>query len=301
MFFTDSYQALRRGERLLALRYAVISVLVLILIGLLVGFFMLRRFESAVIFHPERAPWSGTWNVPAGGEDVWFQVASGERLHGWYFRTAKQPAAATVIYFHGNGGNLSYVGWVGEKLSRRGFDVLLFDYRGYGRSEGEVSDERGLYEDAEAAYDFVLKERGARPERIVLHGQSLGTTAVADLAGRKKCGAIILESGLSSASDMAGVVLPWLPRFLRGVTRNKLDSVRKLPNVRCPVLVIHGESDEVIPIAQGRALYDAAPEPKKLLIVKGAGHNNLSMVGGSSYLDALSEFIEGAILPSAEE
>jgi fermentation-respiration switch protein FrsA (DUF1100 family) len=297
MFFTDSYQALRRGERRLALRYAILSVLILTLIGLPIGFFMLRRFEKAVTFHPERKPWGGEWRVPEGGEDVWFKVPSGERLHGWFVRARGASAVATVIYFHGNGGNLSYVDWAAENLSARGFDVLVFDYRGYGQSEGDVSDERGLYADADAAYNYVVKERGVRPERLVLYGQSLGTAAATDLAARESCGALILESGLSSASDMAAVVLPWLPRFLHRLTRNKLDSVGKLPRVRCPVLVVHGERDDLIPVAQGRALYAAAPEPKSLIIVPGAAHNDLSVVGGAKYLDTVAAFIRDSIKP----
>lgn len=295
MFFTDSYQALRRGERALAMRYAVLSVVLLLLIGLPVGFLMLRRIEKSITFHPERAAARGVWTAPQGAEDVWFEVASGARLHGWYFRAEGQEARGTVIYFHGNGGNVSYVVWMGTAYARRGFDALLFDYRGYGRSEGEVTDERGIYEDADAAYDYVVRERGARAERLVLHGQSLGTTAAADLAARRECGAVVLESGLSSAREMAGVVLPWLPRFARGLTRNKFDSAAKLAGVRRPVLVIHGDRDEVIPVSQGRALYEAAAGPKRLLVFEGAAHNDLAVVAGPKYMNAVAEFLDGAL------
>ncbi|HEX8355141.1 MAG TPA: alpha/beta hydrolase [Pyrinomonadaceae bacterium] len=291
MFFTDSYRALGRGERALAVRYFVISILVLALIGLPVGFYLLRRFEASATFHPERAALGGLWRVPRGAEEVWFEASDGVKLYGWHFRPAARPAAATVIYFHGNGGNLSYCGWVGESLAGRGFDVLLFDYRGYGRSGGEMSDERGLYRDAEAAYDFVTKGRGVPAREVVLYGQSLGTAAAADVASRRECGALVLESGLSSASDMAGEVIPWLPRFVRGLTKNKLDSVGKLPRVGCPVFVAHGDRDEIIPLAQGRKLFDAAPEPKRLHVVEGAGHNDLSDVGGEKYFDSLARFI----------
>ena len=295
MFFTDSYQALRRGERQLTIRYAVLSLLILMLIGLPFGFVMLRRFETSITFHPERAPFSGNWIVPQGGEDMWFTTVTGERLHGWFFRTPTQPAPATIIYFHGNGGNVSYADWVGINFARRGFDVLLFDYRGYGRSEGDISDERGLFEDADAAYAYMTRERGVAPERLVLYGQSLGTAAATDLAARKECGALILESGLSSASDMASVIMPWLPRFLHRLARNKLDSKGKLARVNRPVLVVHGDRDEVIPVAQGHALFEAAREPKQLLIINGAGHNNLSIIGGGNYLDKVAGFIKEAI------
>jgi fermentation-respiration switch protein FrsA (DUF1100 family) len=295
VFFTDSYQALRRGERARAARYALISVLTLLLIGVPVGFIMLRRFEKAVTFHPNREPLRGSWAVPRGGEDVWFETSDGLRLHGWFFRARTQPPAATVIYFHGNAGNLSYADWVGVEFATRGFDVLLFDYRGYGRSEGELSDENGLYNDSDAAYDFLVRERHVKPERIVLYGESLGTAAAVDVASRKPCGAIILESGLSSARDMAGAILPWMPRFLRGITRNKFDSVGKLSLVRTPALVVHGEKDDLIPVAQGHALYEAANEPKELMIIRGAGHNNLAIIGGNGYLDSVAQFINNAL------
>jgi fermentation-respiration switch protein FrsA (DUF1100 family) len=295
MFFTDSYKALRRGRRMLALRYFVISILTLAIIGLPVGFFMLRRFETAVTFHPERAAFDGLWRVPQNAEEVWFKTSDGLRLYGWLFRSKTRPAAAAVVYFHGNGGNLSYCDWVGASLSERGFDVLLFDYRGYGRSEGEPTDERGVYADADAAYDFLVKERGVPARSVALYGQSLGTAAAVDVAAREPCGALVLESGLSSAGDMAGAILPWLPRFVRGLTKNKFDSVGKLPRVRCPVLVVHGDRDTVIPVAQGRKLFAAAPEPKRLKIVEGAGHNDLSIVGGERYIDSLADFIRDSV------
>jgi fermentation-respiration switch protein FrsA (DUF1100 family) len=295
MFFSDSYRALRRGERRRALKLAMLSVLTLIVIFVPVGFFMLRRFERSVTFHPERAPWGGSWRAPRGGEEVWFRTAGGERLHGWFVRAGAPPARAAVVYFHGNGGNVSYLGWVGESLAARGFDVLLFDYRGYGQSDGAVSDEQGIYEDAAAAYDFMIRERGAAPGRLVLYGQSLGTTAAAELAATRPCGALVLESGLSSAADMARVVLPWLPRAVARMTKNKFDTRAKLPRARCPVLVAHGDLDEVIPVEQGRALFAAAPEPKRLHLVRGAGHNNLTVVGGEKYLDALADFINSSI------
>jgi hypothetical protein len=296
MFFSDSYKALGRGERALALRYFVISILVLAVIGLPVGFWMLRRFEASATFHPERAALGGLWRVPQGASEVWFETADGVELYGWLFHAAAPtPAAATVVYFHGNGGNLSYCGWVGESLSARGFDVLLFDYRGYGRSHGEPTGERGLYADADAAYDFVTKARGVDARRVVLYGQSLGAAAATDVASRRACGALVIESGPSSAADMAGAIIPWLPGFVRGLTKNKLDSVGKLPRVGCPVFVAHGSRDEIIPAAQGRKLFEAAPEPKRLLVVEGAGHNDLSNVGGEQYIDSLAQFIRDSV------
>jgi hypothetical protein len=273
----------------------MLSVLILVLIGLPVGFFLLRRFERAVTFHPERHPLSGAWKLPARAEDAWFKVSDGTRLHGWFVRATVQPATATVIYFHGNGGNLSYLDWLAEGLTERGFDLLLFDYRGYGQSEGNVSDERGIYADADAAYDYVVRERGVAPAKLILYGQSLGTAAATDVAARRECGALILESGMSSASDMAALLLPWLPRGAHRFSINRFDNVGKLARINRPVFVGHGERDDIIPVAQGHALYAAAREPKKLIVVPGAGHNNLVDVGGEKYLDEIAAFVREAV------
>lgn len=265
--------------------------------GAILFYFGARLFERSVVFQPERALSGAAWKIPQGGEDVWFAGASGERLHGWYVHARGDVAAeeaATVIYFHGNGGNISLIGWLGETLSRRGFNVLLFDYRGYGRSGGRVTDERGIYEDADAAYDYVAGERGVRPENIILYGQSLGTTAAVDLAARRPCRAVILESGLSSASDMAALILPWVPAWAHRYGQNHFESAKKLEQVRVPVLVTHGARDRTIPVEQGYKLYAAAREPKRLIIVPEAGHNDLIATGGNDYLDAVAGFIRSA-------
>lgn len=284
------FQTKRRFFR----RETLYALLFVFIMADIFTFFGLRWLEKAVTFHPERYAPGSTWSLPAGGEDVWFQTADGARLHGWFISSAAQPAAATVIYFHGNGGNLSNVGWIGARLATNGFDVLIFDYRGYGRSEGDVNDEQAINEDAGAAYDYVVRERGAMPEKIALYGQSLGTTAAVDLASRKTCGALILESGLSSASSLASEMLPWMPRWLHKLGRNRFESARKLASVRCPVLVSHGEPDRTIPTGQGRALFDSAPEPKRLIILPGADHN-VAGFGGYKYLDTVASFIQDSL------
>ncbi len=275
------------------IRKRFLVLVVLILLAGLSFFFGLRWFEKAVTFHPVRYNSSEQSRRPQGAIDVSFPTTDGLRLKGWFFASKVTPARATVIFFHGNGGNITNVGWLGEQLAARNFDVLVFDYRGYGMSEGVTSDESGLYADADASYEYV-RQRGSQPERIVLYGQSLGTTAVVDLASRRQCGAIILESGLSSASDMASQVLPWMPRWLHFLGRNRFESARKLARVTCPVLVTHGDPDPEIPAAQGRKLFSAANEPRKLLIFPGAGHNVFGSQG-KSYLNSLADFVDQAL------
>ena len=147
-----------------------------------------------------------------------------------------------------------------------------------------------MYLDGEAAVAFVVNEKGAAPEKIVLYGQSLGTAIATDVASRRKIGALVLESGFSSASSVAAGALPWLPRVMHSLARNRFDSAEKLKRVKVPVLISHGDPDPVIPLDEGRALYEAANEPKKLLIFAGAGHNVFGSAG-TVYLDQLTVFM----------
>ncbi len=277
-------------------RKTLLTVISLLVLAATLIFFGGRFLESKLTFHPVRYATNDSWTLPANTEDVWFKVDENTRLHGWFFhaRTDMQPAAATVLYFHGNGGNLSGVAWIAERLAKNGFDVLIFDYRGYGRSEGQTTDERTLFADADAAYDYLVRERKVRAPQLVLYGQSLGTTAAVDIASRRLCGALVLESGLTSASDMAASLLPWLPRLLHSLGRNRFASLHKLQRMKCPVLVTHGDQDHLISVEQGRALFAAAHEPKKLLIVRGADHA-LARFGGDAYLDSVAAFMNSAI------
>lgn len=276
-----------------AYRFFCVSVLFPTLFAT-ASLYALRWAEHAITFQPDRYKAGQTWTLPGGAEDVSFLNKNGQRLDGWFMPSRSGPALATIIFFHGQGGNVGNVAFVGEGLASRGFDVLLFDYRGYGRSEGQITDEGDMYADADAAYDYVVNQRGASTERVVLYGHSLGTAAVVDLASRRKCGAIILESGLSSASDMASIRLPWLPMWLHPLGRNRFDSVDKLPAVSCPVLVTHGEPDNVVPTEEGRALYAAAHEPKRLIILEGADHG-VAGYGGDHYFAQLTGFIKTSL------
>ena len=272
-----------------------VGVTVALLFGGAVFVFGLRRLELAMTFHPVQLTADRRVAPPDGAEDVWFNSKDGTRLHGWYFQPA-DATAPTIVYFHGNGGNISNVGWLGGALARRGFGVLLFDYRGYGLSGGTASEEEDLYLDGEAAVAFLTNEKRVAPERLVLYGQSLGTAIAADTASRNKAGALILESGFSSASSLAETALPWLPRVLHRLGRNRFESARKLGSVKIPVLVSHGDPDEVIPTNEGRALFAAANNPKQLLIVPGAGHNVFGSAG-TPYLDQVEQFIRRATAP----
>lgn len=260
---------------------------------LLLCFLGLRQLEFMVTYHPVGYIPGPEWTPPANGEDVWINVPNAERIHGWFLRSTAQPPIATILYCHGNGGNLTNVAWVAQELNKKGFDALVFDYRGYGRSDGKLSDEWGLYADAEAAYDYLLRERGVKAENLVIHGQSLGSTAAIDLASRRSCGALIVESGLSSGSDMGRVAFPWLPEWLHGLAKNRFESGKKIAKANCPALVAHGTADVIIPVDQGRRLFEAAREPKKLIIVEGGDHFLFN--GGESYINQVAGFVRQEI------
>jgi len=257
-------------------------------------FFVMRRLEYMATYNPEPYVPGPNWSLPANGEEVWVKVANGDRVHGWFLRATERPSIATVLHCHGNGGNLSDIVWVAQEFTKRGFDTMIFDYRGYGRSEGRLTDEWGLYADAEAFYDHLVRDRGVNAEKIALYGQSLGTTAAIDLASRLPCGALIVESGLSSASDMGAVSFPWLPRLLHFLAKNRFESARKMASVKCPALIAHGTSDPVIPVDQGRKLYESARDPKHLVIVEGGDHF-LFGSAGEKFVVGVVDFIRASV------
>jgi fermentation-respiration switch protein FrsA (DUF1100 family) len=254
----------------------------------------LRWGEYALTFQPAPYQQDAAWVLPARGEDVTFFNRDGQRLNGWFVQSSLGSPLATLIFFHGQGGNISNVRWLGESLAGLGLNVLLFDYRGYGKSEGSIASERDLYVDADAAYDYIVTQKGTPAERVVLYGHSLGTAAAVDVAARRLCAALVVESGMSSASSMTSIRLPWLPKWLHAMGRNRFESAKKLAAVFCPVFVAHGERDNVVPTEQGRELFAAAHEPKRLVIVPGADHVVFGY-GGEKYFAQIADFIRDSL------
>jgi hypothetical protein len=243
--------------------------------------------DQLFVYHPH--PWvEKDWARQSGLplEDAWFQSDDGTKLFGWYV-----PAAASspvLLWCHGNAGNVIHRLENLAELHRIGLSVFIFDYRGYGRSEGKPSEE-GLYRDALAAYDYLTRTRGVRPERLVLFGRSLGASVVGDLAGKKPAAGLILESPFPSIAAMAREHYAGLP--MHWLLSGRFPLEERLKQVAMPVLVIHGDRDEIVPIELGRQVFAAAREPKAFYVIEGADHNDTYHVGGRVYFQRLARFI----------
>lgn len=263
------------------------SVLIAIVVALVFWTIIVMIFEEKFIFFPTVYP-GGLYEAEAkylGPEDHWFTAEDGVRLHAWLVRA--DSAIGTLLLFHGNAGNLSHRAELLRRHRASGFNAFIFDYRGYGRSEGSPT-EAGVYKDGLAAYDYLTRLSGIDSSRIILFGTSLGGAVAVEVAVHRKPAAMILESTFSSAADVAKSVYPFLPaRFL---LRTRFDSEEKIRSVRIPLLFMHGDHDSVIPFRLGRKLFEAANEPKEFYVISGADHNDTFLVGGSEYQQKIRSF-----------
>jgi len=267
----------------------LLSVLAVIFCG--IAFIGVPALERHFTFRPRVATYA--WTAPSGAEDVFFDSAPGIRLHGWYWRADKsKPAPITVLYAHGNAGHVQRFAPAAAYIASLGFDVLLYDYRGYGRSEGQSEDETTLFADGRAAMAYLVKSRGVPAESIAQYGYSLGSAVSAELAVSEACRAVVLVAPLASMSAQVSQMFPWLPEPFHALTASRFDTAGKINRARCPVMVVHGDQDEIIGVEQGRAVYAAAREPKRLMIMPGATHR----LGASdtSHLDAAAAFIRSS-------
>jgi fermentation-respiration switch protein FrsA (DUF1100 family) len=221
-------------------------------------------------------------------EDVYFTTEDGQQLHGWY---VPGNTDLTLLWFHGNGGNISHrAPEIAQIHYRLGANIFIFDYRGYGRSEG-VPSEMGTYRDARAALAYLQGRADVNPSKIVYFGRSLGAAVAVELAARHQPPlGLVLIAPFASLSDMARIIYPFLPAA-PWLVRGRYNSLAHISNIPCSLLILHGDQDTVVPISQGRKLYDAANEPKNFQALPGAGHDDTYIAGGAAYWDTLSEFL----------
>ena len=254
----------------------------------------LVTFEKRFIYYPSTDVGLTPREMGLPFEDVALEVEAGVRVHGWFIKADREPSNGTVLFSHGNAGNIALRLDRAMAWRKLGVDFLLYDYRGFGRSTGDP-DEEGTYRDGRAAFDYLVNTRSIDPSRIILMGESLGCAVTVQTALDRKAAAVVLEAPFASIARMASAVFPFLPVQL--FVRTKYDNLAKIARISRPLLVVQGTKDEVIPVEQGRLVFDAALEPKKYLGVEGAHHNDVYIVGGASYLKALSDFIKAVIPP----
>ncbi|MEN8131610.1 MAG: alpha/beta hydrolase [Pseudomonadota bacterium] len=219
-------------------------------------------------------------------QTISLHTQDGIKLYGWFVPAA--GARKTLLFFHGNAGNISHRLDSIRIFHDLGLDVLIFDYRGYGRSSGEPS-EQGVYLDAQAAWKYLREIRGMKQDQIILFGRSLGGAIAAWLAARTRPGAVIIESAFTSVPDMAARFYPLVPvRLLARLQFNTLDA---MSSIQSPVLISHSPEDEIIPFSHGKAIYEAAPSPKQFIELTG-GHNEGHLLSSHSYSRDLGVFLD---------
>lgn len=243
--------------------------------------------ERSFIYFPERDLVGDPGDYGLAFDDVTFTTDDGVELHGWF---VPGDSDVTWLWFHGNAGNISdrleNLRLLHDELA---VSVFLIDYRSYGRSEGSPSEE-GTYRDAETALAYLLWRPDVDPNRIVYFGRSLGAGVAVELATQRPPHALILESPVPSIPEMVRYHYRFLP--IGWLIRTKYDSLSKIGDVRVPLLVLHGDRDEVVPFRGGQKLFEAANEPKQFYTIEDAGHNDTVLVGGREYFQALREFVE---------
>lgn len=281
----------------------IVQVLAIAIVVFLVLAVLVRIFERNLVYFPMRYP-AGFWDSALLGveaEDIEFETGDGLRLHGWWMEGKhvgregeevgqggrSSPGPPVLVWFHGNAGNLTHRAPSARPLVEAGISVLLFDYRGYGRSEGRPSEE-GLYRDAEAAYAYLTEARGISPARVILYGRSLGSAPAARLSVSVEHAGMILVSPFTSAKAMARRMFFGLP--LGFLAASEFPVSTWVAERDRPLLVIHGDRDTVVPFKLGRQVFEAAAQPKRFVALRGAGHNDIEAVASELYFESVREF-----------
>jgi fermentation-respiration switch protein FrsA (DUF1100 family) len=242
-------------------------------------------FQPSMVFFPYRSmnETPSDWGLEY--EDVFLKTSDNIQLHGWYI--PHHNAKLTLLFLHGNAGNISHRGDSVKIFHQLGLNVFIPDYRGYGRSGGKPS-EKGLYKDAHSAWHYLLSARGVQRENIIIYGRSLGGAIATKLAADVQPAGLILESVFSSAKDMAKSILPGLSRLV--FLRFNFDNENLIKRVHCPLLVMHSPDDEIIPFNLGQKVFLAANMPKKFIPLQGS-HNSGFLQSQPDYEHNLEKFI----------
>lgn len=264
------------------------NLFITVLIAYLGFMLLIYLAQSSLIYFPEtgREIIITPDQIGLAYEPVEIATANNETLHGWF--VPAPDAKVTILFFHGNAGNISHRIDYLPMFYRLGYNTLIFDYQGYGQSSGSPS-ELGTYQDAAATWHFLTDVKKIAPAEIVLFGESLGGAIAARLAANEKPGMLILASTFTSVPDIAEKLYPFLP--VRLISQFNYDTLATLPSITCPVLVAHSPQDDVVPFEHGQHLHQAASEPKQFLTLQG-DHNNSFIFMRETWINVLSTFVD---------
>jgi uncharacterized protein len=263
-------------------KHWLLIVLLLIATAMIVSYPLVI---NSCAFYPDTGDLLPVASLPADVEEIYVSTEDGERLQCYWI--ARPRSDRVLLYFHGNAGN------IGQRLSELraladlGLNVLGVGYRGYGKSSGRPS-ENGIYADGRAALRFVTEQKGFAPERVLLLGRSIGSTVAVEIAREQPLGAVILVTPLTSGEDMVRASgLRALARFIG----DRFNNLRKIDELRAPLLILHGTEDDITPFWMGLKLYGRAPEPKHFVTLEDRGHNDIGRAGHNAYWDAIAAFL----------
>lgn len=260
-----------------------------ILISLVAGYviivMLMYALQFRLVYHPQKTIEATPSGAGLQYEDVTFQTEDDIKLHGWF--VPADSAALTVLYFHGNAGNISGRLETIQLLHRLGLNVFMFDYRGYGKSQGRPSEE-GTYRDAQAAWNYLRSEQQLADSTIVIMGRSLGGAVAAWLSARESPAASIIESTFTSAPELGSDLYPWLP--VRWLIKYEYNTLEQLKQIESPVFMAHSRQDQVVPFHHGRALFEAANQPKTFIELRGS-HASGFWDTGAKYREGLKQFL----------
>ncbi len=272
----------------------LLNLLMLLVVTYLAMVLLVYSFQSRLVYFPEAVQQISNTPQAIGLDYTSVNIATSddETLHGWW--VPSPDAKGTVLFFHGNAGNISHRLDYLKMFKQLGYNTLLFDYRGYGQSSGTPS-ESGTYLDAQATWRYLIETQRIAPAQIVLFGESLGGAVATWLAAHEKPGLLVLVSTFTSVPDLATEIYPFLP--VRWITRFQYNTLESLQSVICPVFIAHSPQDEIIPFAHGQQLFQAAPEPKQFLTLQ-SGHNTSFIFMQPAWIKSLGKFMDNHLSAS---
>jgi fermentation-respiration switch protein FrsA (DUF1100 family) len=281
----------------------ILKILLFIVAGFGLIFGYIKYLENHIIFFPEKGILLTPSSLNLYFEDIYIPIKENIKINGWFIPHLQQSSVSleqegagfipvnnakyTVLFLHGNAGNISTRLDKIQLLGEIGVNIFIIDYQGYGQSQGKPSEE-AIYLDTQAAYDYLVNSRNIKPEQIILYGESLGAAAAVNLASEVEIKAMILEGGFTRGRDMSKRLGPFLPAFL---FPNMFDSLSKIKKVKSPILFIHSPDDEMVPINLAKKLYNAASGLKEFVEISGS-HNTAVLDSSKKFIDSISAFID---------